>query len=110
MDPEFKKLYSAIEAFRAATVKDIPVQHLAVFLYVVLEPGCLQQVLETATGMSAASISRTLDKLGDTDRFGNPGLRLIKREQDPDYYKRFRLYLTKRGELLANSIRSHLED
>lgn len=109
MEPEFKKLYSAVQAFRSATVKDIPVQHLAVFLYVVLEPGCLQQVLETATGMSAASVSRTLDKLGETDRFGNPGLKLIKRVQDPDYYKRYRLYLTKRGELLANNIRSHLE-
>jgi DNA-binding MarR family transcriptional regulator len=108
--PELQKLYSAINVFRTTTDRDIPVQHMVIFLYVVLHDGCLQQVLETATGMSGASVSRTLDKLGDVDRHGKPGLKMIRREQDPDYYKRYRLYLTAKGRDISALIRSQLED
>jgi DNA-binding MarR family transcriptional regulator len=108
--PELLKLYSAINVFRTTTDRLIPLQYMLVFLYVVIHNGCLQQVLEKATGISAASVSRALDKLGAEDRHGMPGLKLIKRVQDPDYYKRYRLYLTPRGEDISALIRSQLED
>jgi DNA-binding MarR family transcriptional regulator len=97
-----QSLLAALEIFRVVAGKDVPIQRLIVFLYVAAHDGCLQATLTKATGMSEASVSRCVDALGPTDRHGRPGARLISRKQDPDDYKRWRLFLTPKGQSIAD--------
>jgi DNA-binding MarR family transcriptional regulator len=103
-----ESLLAALELFRVVGGKDVPIQRLIAFLYVAAHDGCLQSTLTKATGMSEASISRCLDALGSTDRFGRPGARLISRRQDPDDYKRWRLFLTPKGQSIADLMSDRL--
>jgi DNA-binding MarR family transcriptional regulator len=97
-----RELQAAVEVFRQATgEKDFPVQLLVMFLYVAEHDGCSQTDLVRITGMSTASVSRTLDWLGPEHRTGKPGLNLIHREVDPTYWKRYLLHLTELGKGLA---------
>lgn len=97
-----QSLLAALEIFRVVAGKDIPIQRLIVFLYVAEHVGCPQATLTKATGMSEASVSRCVDALGPIDRFGRPGVRLISRKQDPDDYKSWRLFLTPKGQSIAD--------
>jgi DNA-binding MarR family transcriptional regulator len=104
-----QQMLSALEVFRAAGDQELQLHFLIVFLYIALHDGCLQQTLIKVTGNSEASISRVLAKLGDVDRHGNPGLKLIRRDQDPADYKRCRVFMTPKGERLAFLLSSQLE-
>ena len=93
---------AALEVFRVAGDREFPIQLLLCFLHVAGHDGCRQHDLVAATGMSNASVSRCLDRLSDTDRHGNPGLRLIVRKVDQDDYKQYRLFMTPRGQSVAD--------
>lgn len=108
-DTRLTQMLNALEVFRTAGDRDLQIHFLVVFLYIVLHDGCQQQILTKVTGNSEASISRVLDKLGPVDRHGNPGLKLIRRERDPDNYKCHRVFLTPKGERVASLIRTQLE-
>ena len=103
-----QSLLAALEIFRVVGGKEFPIQRLIVFLYVATHDGCPQSTLTKVTGMSEASISRCLDALGPTDRFGRPGARLISRRQDQDDYKRWRLFLTPKGQSIADLMTDRL--
>lgn len=111
MKRPLRRLLSALELFRVAGGRDHPIQLLVTYLYVADHDGCQQGALKKATGMSEASVSRCLDWLSTTHRSGKPGLDLIKREVDPDYWKRYRLFLTDKGrrvaDLMADAINTH---
>ena len=111
MDTQLKlrRLIAALEMFRVAGGREFPIQLLLFFLYVAAHDGCRQSRLIKAIGMSPASVSRCLDKLGDTDRHGNPGMRLIVRKTDPDDYKMYRLFLTPKGQSVAGLMAQTLE-
>ena len=108
MTTSIQSLLAALEMFRVVAGKDVPIQRLIVFLYVAAHDGCPQATLTKATGMSEASVSRCLDALGPIDRHGNPGVRLISRRQDQDDYKRWRLFLTPKGQSIADLMTDRL--
>lgn len=105
-----RNMLSALEVFRVAGGLHHPVQLLAIFLYVAEHDGCLQQALTTAVGGSEASISRCLDRLGTETVSGKPGMRLIRRERDPEYYKRWKLFLTPKGRQIANLMEAYYHE
>lgn len=105
-----RQLASALDIFRVAAGREWQIQLLMFFLHVAAHDGCRQSVLTKATGMSPASVSRCLDKLGSIDRHGNPGMKLISRKQDPDDYKHWRLFLTPRGQMMADLMATQLEE
>lgn len=104
-----RRLLASLELFRVVGGREFPIQLLLFFLYVASHDGCRQSVLTKATGMSTASVSRCLDKLGSTDRHGNPGMRLIVRRQDPHDYKQWRIYLTPKGQSIADLMAQQLD-
>lgn len=114
MKRPLRRLLAALELFRVAGGRDHPIQLLITFLYVADHDGCLQATLAKATGMSGASVSRCLDWLGTKHRSGKPGLDLIRREEDPIYYKRYRLHLTEKGKrvahLMGDAVSVHAEE
>lgn len=110
MKHPLRSLLSALDIFRVAGGRDHPIQLLIAFLYVAEHNGCLQSELIKAVGTSEASVSRTLDWLGDTHRSGRPGLELVRREVDPTYWKRYKLFLTEKGQRLAALIAQSLGD
>lgn len=111
MKSPLRRLLSAVELFRVAGGKDLPMQMLVLFLYVAEHDGCQQGALSKATGMSVASVSRCLDWLGAVHRTGKPGLGLIRRDEDTTYYKRWRISLTEKGrrvaDLMADAVTTH---
>ena len=61
-----------------------------------------------ATSMSSSSVSRNVTWLGPRHRLGKEGLRFIYREKDPEDPKRYRLFLSKKGEQIAKLIENTL--
>lgn len=105
-----RRLSAAIEIFRVAAGQEWQIQLLLFFLYVAAHDGCKQSVLTKAIGMSTASVSRCLDRLGSIDRHGNPGMRLIVRRQDTDDFKSWRVYLTPKGHTISDLIATQLQE
>lgn len=101
MRSSFIGLTNALEMFRVAGGRDIPIQLLIIFLQIAEHDGILQQSLVKLSGMSEASVSRMVDWLGDEHRSGKSGLRLIRKERDPEFYKRWKLFLTPKGQQVA---------
>ena len=104
-----RRLLAALELFRVVGGREFPIQLLLFFLYVASHDGCGQGTLTKATGMSPASVSRCIDRLGDTDRHGNPGMRLIVRKVDDTDYKKWRLFLTPKGQSIADLMATQLD-
>lgn len=104
------RLFKALEVLRVSESGELPLQLAATFLWVAAHPGCLQQDLPEVVTVSPASISRCLDWLGETHRSGKPGLNLIRRERDDLDKKRWRVYLTPKGEQMARLIELQLKE
>ena len=71
---------------------------IRVLAFVARHPGCRKQVLEDNLDLQNTTSSRTLQYL---DRQG-----LIKREVDPDYYRRTLCFLTDKGKALSEKLAS----
>ena len=94
-------LTNALEMFRVAGGRDIPIQLVIVFMQIAANDGILQQSLVRMSCLSEASVSRMVDWLGDSQRPDKSGLRLIRKERDPEYHKRWKLFLTPKGQQVA---------
>lgn len=108
-DSGLVRLADALWVFRAVE-KDLPIQVAHVFIYVATHDGCLQEHIPEALGMTDASVSRALDWLGKEHRSGKPGLKLIRKDKDPEYWKRYKVFLTPKGEAFAEQLNQSLED
>lgn len=86
--------------------REFPAQLVSTFLYIAAHNGCRQEDLIEATKMSSSSISRNVTWLGPRHRLGKEGLRFVYREKDPEDTKRYRVFLTRKGEQIANLIQN----
>jgi DNA-binding MarR family transcriptional regulator len=107
---EAYRAYLVVEVLRATGEREFPLQLASTLLWIGAHNGCLQQDLVKATSMSPSSVSRNVSWLSSTHRLGKPGLGLVRREQDQLDYKRWRLWLTPKGEQLISLIEQHLLD
>ena len=101
------RFYLALEVLRTKE-REFPAQLASTFLFVCSHNGCRQEDSIEATSMSSSSVSRNVQWLGPRHRLGKDGLHLIYRERDPDDPKRYRIYLTRKGEQLARLIAEQL--
>lgn len=107
-DPLYR-LYLVMELLRATGEKEFPMQLASIFFYVASHDGCRQEDVIRGTGISPSSVSRNVSWLGSHHRLEHrQGLRVVRRERDPDDPKRWRLYLTPKGLQWVNLIEEHM--
>lgn len=107
-DEDLYRCYLVMEVIRSTGEREFPMQLASTFFWIASHNGCLQQDLQRTTSMSSSSVSRNVDWLGQLTRFGKPGLRLVRRERDDIDRKRYRLFLTPKGEQFSRLIAQQL--
>jgi DNA-binding MarR family transcriptional regulator len=102
--------YMIAEFLRSTGEREFPMQLASALFFVMAHDGCRQEDLIQATGMSASSVSRCVSWLGAHHRLDHrSGLRVVRRERDPDDPKRWRLYLTPKGHQWLNLFNNQLD-
>ena len=97
------RAYMLTEFLRSTGEREFPMQLASALFFVMSHDGCRQEDLIKATGMSPSSVSRCVSWLGAQHRLEHrSGLRVVRRERDPDDPKRWRLYLTPKGKQWLN--------
>ena len=97
------RAYLMMELLRSTGEREFPMQLASIFFWIGSHNGCKQEDLQKAVGISASSVSRCVTWLGPRHRLEHrPGLKLVRRERDPDNYKAWRLYLTPKGKQFVN--------
>ena len=91
--------------------QEVPLQAMAVFLYVATYQNCSKKDIEIFFKMSKASTSRITDYISRYHRLGKSGLGLVSKEQDPKDKRRTLLKLTRKGkDLIEKSFTTLYED
>ena len=97
------RAFYIVELLRSTGEREFPAQLMTVFFWIASHNGCKQEDVVKSCTMSASSVSRCVTWLGPRHRLEHrSGLKLVRRERDPDNYKAWRLYLTPKGEVFAN--------
>ena len=103
------RAYYCIELLRSTGEVEFPAQLMAVFLWICAHDGCRQEDLSKICNIAPSSVSRCLDWLGPSHRLDHrQGLKLIRRERDPENYKAWILYLTPKGRIFAGLFDSYI--
>ena len=84
--------------------QDVPLQSMAVFMYIASFQNCNKQNVEEHFKMSKASSSRITDYLSRYHRLGKAGLGLISKERDNKDKRKTSLKLTRKGKDLIEKI------
>ena len=101
------RAFYIVELLRSTGEREFPAQLMSIFFWIAAHDGCRQEDLAPACNMSTSSVSRCVTWLGPRHRIETrSGLKLVKRERDPDNHRAWRLYLTPRGKIF----RQLLED
>lgn len=104
------RLYLVMELLRATGEKEFPMQLASVFFYVASHDGCQQEDVQLATGLSRSSVSRNVSWLSAHHRLEHrDGLKVLRRERDPNDFRRWKLFLTPKGHQWVNLIEQHLD-
>ena len=102
------RAFLIIDLLRSTGEREFPAQLMSVFFWVAAHNGCKQEDLPKACNMSASSVSRCVTWLGPRHRIETrSGLKLIRRERDPDNYKAYRLYLTPKGKIFTGLLEQY---
>jgi DNA-binding MarR family transcriptional regulator len=103
------RCYLIMEILRSTGEKEFPLQLASCFFYVASHDGCLQEEVVAFTKLSASAVSRNISWLGSHHRLEHrQGLKLVRRERDAADYKKWRLFLTPKGQQFANLIEQHM--
>ena len=104
-----QRAFLLTELMRSTGEREFPAQLMSVFYFVAAHNGCKQEEVIKGCGLSASSVSRNVTWLGPQHRFEHrSGLKLVRRERDPHDYKRWRLYLTPKGETFLSLVEGFL--
>ena len=97
------RAFMVIELLRSTGEREFPAQLMSVFFWVAAHNGCKQDDLMKHCNISRSSVSRCVKWLGPQHRLEHrSGLRLVRRERDPENWRGYLLYLTPRGEIFTN--------
>ena len=98
----FRAFY-IVELLRSTGEKEFPAQLMSIFFWIAAHNGCKQEDLIKECNISKSSVSRCVTWLGPRHRLEHrSGLKLVRRERDPDNWRGYRLYLTPKGEIFTN--------
>ena len=99
------KSLSRLSAYLMQFDPDMPISRLRVFLYVAQRNDTLVRDIVKATGLSQATISRTVSLLADKPQRGSqPGLGWVEAKPDPDDPRRIVLSLSAKGHRVVSEI------
>ena len=99
------RAYRLTDILRGLGEAEFPLQLAGIFFYVASHDGCLQEEVTEMLSIAHSSCSRNVSWLGDKHRLSHrEGLKLVRRERDPDDAKRWRLYLTPKGKTVSRLI------
>ena len=102
------RAYYIVELLRSTGEREFPAQLMSVFFWIAAHDGCRQEDLASACSLSPSSVSRCVTWLGPRHRLEHrSGLKLVRRERDPDNYKAWRLYLTPKGCVFVNLLENY---
>tara|TARA_R100000664_G_C2751208_1_gene138489 strand:+ start:1051 stop:1416 length:366 start_codon:yes stop_codon:yes gene_type:complete len=101
---QMMRFFLAINQLRLTGEREFPMQLALAFSYISSHNGCRQEDLVTALNISSSSVSRNVTWLGPKHRLGKEGLKLVRRQRDMDDPKRYRLFLTPKGEDMRDAI------
>lgn len=108
-NPHLYRAYLVMELLRSTGEREFPLQLASIFFWIASHNGGKQEAVAKAVGMSPSSVSRCITWLGPKHRLEHrSGLNLVRREQDPDNYRAWRLYLTPKGEQFVNLVEQQL--
>ena len=94
------RAFYIVELLRSTGEREFPAQLMSVFFWIAAHDGCRQEELASACNISTSSVSRCVTWLGPKHRIETrSGLKLVKRERDPDNYRAWRLFLTPKGKI-----------
>ena len=102
------RAYLIVELLRSTGEREFPAQLMSCFYWIAAHDGCKQEDVAKAINMSPSSVSRCVTWLGPQHRLEHrSGLKLVRRERDPDNYKAYRLYLTPKGKIFTNILEQY---
>ena len=102
------RAFLVVELLRSTGEREFPAQLMSVFFWIAAHNGCKQEDIAKACNLSASSVSRCVTWLGPKHRLEHrSGLKLVRRERDPQNYKAWRLYLTPKGQIFVNLLENY---
>ena len=102
------RTFLIIELLRSTGEKEFPAQLMAIFFWIAAHNGCKQDDLVRECNISRSSVSRCVTWLGPRHRLEHrSGLKLVRRERDPDNHRGWLLYLTPKGEIFTSILDKH---
>jgi DNA-binding MarR family transcriptional regulator len=97
------------ELLRSTGEKEFPMQLASIFFWIAAHDGCKQEEVSKAVNIAPSTVSRNVTWLGPRHRLEHRhGLRLVRREQDPDNHRAWRLFLTPKGKQFVAMLNNHL--
>ena len=87
----------AVDHFRGLA-NDLPLQNAYIMVLIAVQPGITVKELMAKTNLSHSSCSRNLAMLSKINRYDEPGLDVIEARPDPTDSRRYKLFLTPKGE------------
>ena len=97
------RAFMMVELLRSTGEREFPAQLMSVFFWIAAHNGCKQADVVSNCNLAPSSVSRCITWLGPRHRLEHrSGLKLVRRERDPDDWRAWRLYLTPKGEIFTN--------
>lgn len=103
---DLDRLARALLAFATLDPISFPLHHAQLFIEVARSEPCTFADLQEALGLTKGSVSRTVAALGDVNRRGEAGYRLLQVDKDPRERRRFLVSLTAKGRALLRTLES----
>ena len=100
------QLERALGVFATLDPIEFPLHRAQLFLEVAKagQRGCTYGDLEDALNQTNGSVSRGVASLGEVNRHGTTGYRLVETIKDPSQPRRYRVRLTTRGRALLRQL------
>ena len=89
---------------------DMTIHQAVCFMYVVKYNGITMKELADRIGIAQSSTSRNVAALSKWHRLGKEGLDLVEAIEDPAERRKKRVSLTPKGKLMAEQLRSIVEE
>lgn len=103
---DLDRLARALKVFAVLDPISFPLHHAQLFIEVARSGPCTFAHLQEALGITNGSVSRTVAALGEVNRRGGAGYRLLQVDRDPREPRRFLVSLTAKGRALLRSLES----
>lgn len=96
------RAFYVVELLRSTGEREFPAQLMSVFFWIAAHNGCKQADVIKHCNLAPSSVSRCITWLGPRHRLEHrSGLKLVRRERDPDDWRAWTLHLTPRGEIFV---------